>query len=149
VAAWVVLALAGASAPLALHGRFAIGRGLARVTRVAVEPATVGRAAAAYVPVWLASAVATAALSRALVPLDARAMVVAGGAACVASVTGFVAVPVPSGLGVRELVLVALLSVVMPAAVATSIALASRVLAVVVQTALAGVSLPSIRRLRA
>jgi uncharacterized membrane protein YbhN (UPF0104 family) len=66
----------------------------------------------------------------------------------VASIAGFVAVPVPSGLGVREAVLVALLHPVMPVAVAASVVLASRLLAVLAQTGLAAAALPSVRAKR-
>jgi len=42
-----------------------------------------------------------------VVPLSGNDLLLAGGAACIASVAGFVALPVPSGIGVREAVLVA------------------------------------------
>jgi uncharacterized membrane protein YbhN (UPF0104 family) len=145
---WVLLAVAGASVPLLVSAASPLARLVARLAGTCPTPTQVGRAAVAYIPVWLVSAVAFAALCRAIVPLHGRDLVLVGGAACVASIAGFVAVPVPSGLGVREAVLVALLHPVMPVAVAASVVLASRLVAVLAQTGLAAAALPSVRAKR-
>jgi uncharacterized membrane protein YbhN (UPF0104 family) len=138
--------LAGAAVPLLVATPSPLARLVARLAGACPTPGQVGRAALAYVPVWVVSAVAFAALCRAIVPLRGGDLVLVGGAACVAAIAGFVVVPVPSGLGVREAVLVALLHPVMPLGIAASVVLASRLLAVVAQTGLAVVALPSARK---
>jgi glycosyltransferase involved in cell wall biosynthesis/uncharacterized membrane protein YbhN (UPF0104 family) len=142
---WVLVAAAGASIPLVVGSWSPLARLVTRLAGACPTPTQVGRAAVAYVPVWLISAAAFAALCRAIVPLHGSDLLVVGGAACVASIAGFVAVPVPSGLGVREAVLVALLHPVMPVPLGASVVLASRLLAVLAQTGLAVVVLPSVR----
>jgi glycosyltransferase involved in cell wall biosynthesis/uncharacterized membrane protein YbhN (UPF0104 family) len=143
---WALAAVLAALSPLSLLRASPVARILARFTGATPEPVAVARASAAYLPVWLAGSVAFAVLCRAVVPLDGRDLVLVGAASCVASIAGFLAVPVPSGLGVREAILLALLAPAMPAAVAVSLVLASRALAVVAQSLLALVALPAVRR---
>jgi hypothetical protein len=145
IGAWIALAVAALLSPLCLAPPSPVARLLMRVAGVVPTPAQVGRAAINYLPVWVAGGAGFAALCRTVAPLSGHDMLLAGGAACIASVAGFVVVPVPSGIGIREAALVALLRLVMPTALAVSVTLSSRVLAILVQTALAGVALPGVR----
>jgi len=144
VPAWAALAVAGAAAPMLLAVPM-LSRWIVRITEAAPRPRDVARAAVGYVGVWVAAGAGVAALARAIHPLGGRALVIAAAAGVVASVAGFVAVPVPAGLGVREAVLIALLHPVLSTPLATSVALGSRVLAVAVQSGLAVVGLPAVR----
>jgi uncharacterized membrane protein YbhN (UPF0104 family) len=103
------------------------------------------RTSAAYLVVWVVDVMAFAVLTCALVHLDAEQAVACGAAAVVALIVGFLAVPVPAGLGVREAVLVFFLAPFMPTAVALSVALGARVLGTAVQSALAVISLPVLK----
>jgi len=141
-AVWVLIA-AGTLASPALLGGVSRWRRAASVTP---RPDEAWRSAAAYVPVWSVVAVAFAALTASVTRLGAHALVVAGAAACVAGVAGFVAVPIPAGVGVREAVLVALLSGSVPTGVAVSVALGARILSLIVQAALAAVGVVGSRR---
>jgi glycosyltransferase involved in cell wall biosynthesis len=143
---WIAVTAAAAASPILLWDRSPLTGLVRRLTGSAPRPGQVATAALAYLPVWVAGAVAFAALCRSVVPLEGRDLLYVGGAACVASIAGFLVVPVPSGLGVREAVLVGLLHAVMPPGLAASLALASRILAFVVQTGLAGMGLPVVRR---
>ncbi|HUQ38900.1 MAG TPA: glycosyltransferase [Acidimicrobiales bacterium] len=139
---------AGAIAPLCLHPRSPLRALLARVLGAGEIPGA--RAVAGmvplYLPVWVLNATAGALLATALVPAAAgRDVARIAGAAIVAAVVGFLAVPVPAGLGVREAVFVALTSGVLSTPVALAYALTGRVLALAVQIALALVALPLLR----
>ena len=82
-----------------------------------------------YVPAWLAIGGATWAVSRALDPH--AGLIVVGTAAVLSWVVGFVLVPVPGGVGVREAAFVAAAGSLDPG-IAAATALAARVLFVAV-----------------
>jgi uncharacterized membrane protein YbhN (UPF0104 family) len=84
---------------------------------------------AVYVPSWLLIGAATWAMTRALVPDAAFGPILA--AATLSWLAGFVAVPVPGGVGVREAVFVAAVPD-LSAGVATTVALAVRLVFVLV-----------------
>ena len=115
---------------LALHPAF-LRRGLALVERIAHRPVELslpswGTSAALvlrYVPAWLAIGGATWAVARALDP-HAPLLEVAV-AAVLSWVVGFVLVPVPGGVGVREAAFVAAASSLEPG-IAAAVAVAAR-----------------------
>lgn len=96
------------------------------------SPGASARLVATYLPSWLLVGTATWAMTRALVPDAAFAPVV--GAATLSWLAGFVAVPVPGGVGVREAVFVAAVPD-LTTAVATTVALAVRLVFVLVDAA--------------
>jgi uncharacterized membrane protein YbhN (UPF0104 family) len=100
---------------------------------------------AAYLVVWLLDVLAFAALAAALVHLDLAEAIACGAGAAIALIAGFLAVPVPAGIGIREAVLVFFLAPFMPTPIALSVALGARVLATVVQSGLALISLPVLK----
>lgn len=91
---------------------------------------TRARLVAVYLPSWLLIGLATWAVARALVPDVPVAPTVA--AAVLSWLAGFVAVPVPGGVGVREAVFVAAAPPDLPTGIAAAIALAARLLFVAV-----------------
>jgi uncharacterized membrane protein YbhN (UPF0104 family) len=114
-----------------------VGRGEFRADMVMGQ----GRAASfalAYASYCAISGVFFAFLAAAFVPLEAGLAVRVGAAFVAASVLGYAAVFTPSGLGVREGMLVILLQRYMPPGEAAFLAVASRLATVVVELALAG-----------
>lgn len=91
-----------------------------------------------YVPAWLLIGGATWCVARALTP-DAPVARIAL-AAVLSWIAGFVAVPVPAGAGVREAVFVAVAG--LPGAIAATVAVAARVVFIVVDGAGAAVAVP-------
>jgi len=109
------------------------------------ERTVMGRGAAAgfagaYASYCLTSGVFFAFFAGAFVPLDAALAVRVGAAYVAASVLGFAAVFTPSGLGVREGLLVLFLHRYLPPGEAAFLAVASRLATVLVELALAGVA---------
>ncbi|MEO6317433.1 MAG: lysylphosphatidylglycerol synthase transmembrane domain-containing protein [Acidimicrobiales bacterium] len=98
-----------------------------------------------YVPPWLFVGGATWAVARALDP-DARLVPVAA-AAVLSWVIGFVVVPVPGGIGVREAAFVAAAASLDPG-VAATVALVARALFVTVDAGAAALGSATIRRAR-
>jgi uncharacterized protein (TIRG00374 family) len=62
--------------------------------------------------------------------LSTREMIAAGAAVNLAGVLGVLAIPIPSGLGVREAVLIGLLQVFVPIEVAAAAAVVSRLVSI-------------------
>jgi uncharacterized membrane protein YbhN (UPF0104 family) len=121
---------------IALHPRV-LGRVVEVVERIAGRPLDLvvpsWRASVAlvalYVPAWLLIGTATWAVARALAPTASIAEV--GAAAVLSWVVGFVLVPVPGGVGVREAAFVAAAGSLDPG-IAAATALTARLLFVVV-----------------
>jgi glycosyltransferase 2 family protein len=120
---------------IVVHPR-TLGAALSMARRVTGRPlvvdpppgATVARLVAHYVPAWVAVGASTWAIARAL---DPDASITRVMLAAVASwVAGFLAVPVPAGGGVREVVFLALAG--LPAGVGAATAIAARLLFVAV-----------------
>jgi hypothetical protein len=129
---------------IGLHPRFLelFRRTAARLTKrevpVAVPPWSASVALVGfYVPVWVAVGTATWAVVRALGVEAGWAEVVL--ATATSWLVGFLAVPIPGGIGVREAVFVATLSSVAPGP-ASAAALVARVLFMAVDGAGAGLS---------
>ncbi len=145
---WVLVVL-----PLGVLGLHpAVGeRGLALARRMTGRTIEVrvptwsesARLVARYVPVWLVVGASTWAVARSLDPAAPLAEVVV--AAVLSWIVGFVLVPVPGGVGVREAVFVAAATSLEPA-VAAGVALAARVLFVVVDVGGAGLGWWWLRR---
>lgn len=96
--------------------------------------------ALAYASYCAISGVFFAFLAAAFVPLEAGLAVRVGAAYVAASVLGYAAVFTPSGLGVREGLLVIFLHRYLPPGEAAFLAVASRLATIVVELALAGVA---------
>lgn len=96
-----------------------------------------------YVPAWLAIGAATWAVARALDP--SAGLVAVGAAAVLSWVVGFVLVPVPGGVGVREAVFVAAAGSLDPG-IAAATALAARLLFVTVDGLGAAIGSLALRR---
>jgi glycosyltransferase involved in cell wall biosynthesis/uncharacterized membrane protein YbhN (UPF0104 family) len=144
---WAAVAITGALAPFAVLHRKSPMRSLTRrVVGDLPGPAELLSPFATYFAVWAVQGLAFALLAGALVPLDAAALLIVGGAAAVAWVIGFLAVPVPAGLGVREAVAIFLLSPVLPAAVTLSLAIGARLISTLIQAGLAAAGLLILRR---
>ena len=104
---------------------------------------------AAWVAVGLAiNGAGFALLLNAFVPLDARELVASAAIFNLAGVAGVAAVPVPSGIGVREAVLIGLLQVFVPLEVAVAAAVLTRLVGVLgdVALGLAGAATLAIRQ---
>jgi uncharacterized membrane protein YbhN (UPF0104 family) len=131
LAAVAVVALAAPALP-------ALRRGLHRVAdritsrELRLPPAGWFAAVVArYLPMWLLFAGMTVGSAAALgADLDAEAVVTLVYAACVSWIAGFVIIGLPGGLGVREAVLIGLLTGPLGAGVAVSTALVSRVVSI-------------------
>jgi uncharacterized membrane protein YbhN (UPF0104 family) len=95
-----------------------------------------------YLPAWLLIWAATWCVARALVPEPPVLRI--GIATTLSWVAGLVAVPVPAGAGVREAVLVAAAG--MPAGVVATVAVASRLLFLLVDVGGAVLTAPLHRR---
>lgn len=106
------------------------------------------RAMLLYLPVWVLLGVSFWLCAHALVSVSARDVAFYTGAFAVAWVAGLLAFYAPGGLGVREAVLVALLSSRIGAADALVIAAASRLILVIVDVGLAGAATMAMRRSR-
>jgi uncharacterized membrane protein YbhN (UPF0104 family) len=100
--------------------------------------AVVGR----YVPTWLFVGGATWAVARALVPDPSLSRVVF--AAVLSWIAGFVAVPVPAGAGIRETVFIATSG--LDTEIAATVAVATRVLFILVDGGGAALAVPFLRR---
>lgn len=96
-----------------------------------------------YVPAWLAIGAATWAVARSLDPGAAPADV--GTAAVLSWIVGFVVVPVPGGVGVREATFVAAAGSLEPGVAAVA-AVVARILFLVVDTVGAGIGSLALRR---
>lgn len=106
------------------------------------------RAALLYVPAWLLLSGSFWLCARGLVAIPAHDLPYYMGAFAVAWLAGLLAIYAPGGLGVREAVLVALISSRLAAADALVIAAASRLILIVVDVLLAGVATAAMRRTR-
>ncbi|MGD8719981.1 MAG: lysylphosphatidylglycerol synthase domain-containing protein [Candidatus Zixiibacteriota bacterium] len=121
-----------------------LGWGLKRVRLGALDESKIigskdaARFALSYAGYCLTPGVFFAFFAAAFVPLDATAALAAGAAYVAASVLGYAAVFAPSGLGVREGVLVLLLQSYMSPGEAAFLAVASRLAAVAAEVVLAG-----------
>jgi uncharacterized membrane protein YbhN (UPF0104 family) len=104
------------------------------------------RATLLYLPMWLLFGASFWLCAQALVGVPARDLALYAGAFAVAWLAGLVAIYAPGGLGVREAVLVALLSGRIGAADALIVAAASRLMLVLVDVVLAGVATAAMRR---
>lgn len=137
---WGSFAVAGVGLILAIGMRSRRIRG----------PATLAttRATLLYLPVWLALGGSFWLCARGLVATPAHDLAFYTGAFAVAWLAGLLAIYAPGGLGVREAVLVALLSSRIRAADALVVAAASRLILVFVDVSLAGVATLTLRRAR-
>jgi glycosyltransferase 2 family protein len=104
------------------------------------------RATILYLPVWLLLGASFWLCARGLLGIPAGDLPVYMGAFAVAWLAGLVAVYAPGGLGVREAVLVALLSSRIGAADALVVAAASRLILILVDVLLAGLATAELRR---
>lgn len=135
---------------VALHPRVlgAVVALLARITRRPLDVVIPSWGTAVflvvrYVPAWLAIGGATWAVARSLDP--SAAIFDVGTAAVLSWIVGFVVVPVPGGVGVREAAFVAAASSLDPG-LAAVVAVVTRVLFVVVDAVGAGVGSTMLRR---
>ena len=138
---WWGVATVGATAVVL----FAMGR-LARFRRPAAF-ATV-RATLLFLPVWLLLGGSFWLCAHGLIAVPARDLALYVGAFAVAWLAGLLAVYAPGGLGVREAVLVALLSGRIGSADALVVAAASRLILILVDVLLALVATAALRRSR-
>ena len=136
---WWGAALVGAVAILLF-----VGERLAR-SRRPVAIATI-RATLLYIPSWLVLGASFWLCARGLVGTPAHEFAFYIGAFAVAWLAGLLAVYAPGGLGVREGVLVALLSSRIGAADALVVAAASRLVLIAVDIVLAGIATLALRR---
>jgi len=104
------------------------------------------RATFLYVPVWLILGASFWLCARGLVAVAVRDLAFYVAAFAVAWLAGLAAVYAPGGLGVREAVLIALLSSRIGAADALVVAAASRLMLIVVDVVLAGLAAVAMRR---
>jgi uncharacterized membrane protein YbhN (UPF0104 family) len=116
----------------------------ARLRAVAV-PATL-RATLLYVTVWLLLGVSFWLCAYGLVGVPAEDLAYYTGSFAIAWLAGLLAIYAPGGLGVREAVLVALLSGRIGAANALVVAAAHRLILVLVDVGLAGIATAAMRR---
>ncbi len=101
---------------------------------------------ARYLPVWLLFAGMTVGAALALgATVDAQLAATLVYAACLSWIAGFVIVGLPGGLGVREAVLVSLLTGPLGAGLAVSVALLSRVVSIGVDLLGAAIAVPTAR----
>jgi glycosyltransferase 2 family protein len=104
------------------------------------------RATLLYLPAWLLLGVGFWLCARGLVGVPAHDIAFYTGAFAVAFLAGLLAIYAPGGLGVREAVLVALLSGRVSASDALIVAAASRLILVLVDVSLAGIATATLRR---
>lgn len=95
---------------------------------------------ALYVVTWGVFGVAFFFLVRSLYPIEPQSILALAASFSFASMVGMLAIVVPSGLGVREGLLVVFLSTLMPVPVAILVSLVARVWFTVVELAAAGLS---------
>ena len=95
---------------------------------------------ALYVVTWGVFGVAFFFLVRSIYPIEPESILALAAAFSFASMVGMLAIVVPSGLGVREGLLVVFLSTLMPVPVAILVSLLARVWFTVVELAAAGIS---------
>lgn len=106
------------------------------------------RATVLYLPVWLLLGGSLWLCARGLVIVPAHDLAMYMGVFAVAWLAGLVAIYAPGGIGVREAVLVALLSNRIGTADAFVVAVASRLILVLVDLTLAGIAVATMRRRR-
>ena len=133
---WGALILAAVAVLLVAGGRPTRSRLPAHVTI---------RATLLYLPVWLLLGASFWLCARGLVAVPAGDLALYMGAFAVAWLAGLLAIYAPGGLGVREAVLVALLHGRIGAADALVVAAASRLMLILVDVLLAGVSTAALR----
>jgi len=137
--------LAAAAALLGAVALFLVaGRRVARGGRPAVRATVI--ATSLYLPVWLVLGGSFWLCGRGLLGVPEHDLAFYVGAFAIAWLAGLVAIYAPGGLGVREAVLVALLSSRIGAANALVLAAASRLIFVLVDGILAGVATAALRR---
>lgn len=119
---------------------------LERPARSRLPALATARATLLYLPVWLLLGASFWFCARGLLGIPARDLALYMGAFAVAWLAGLVAIYAPGGLGVREAVLVALLSSRIGAADALVVAAASRLILILVDLLLAGVATAAMRR---
>jgi len=100
------------------------------------------------IPMWLLLGASFWITARGLVGTPVQELAFYAGAFAIAWLAGLVAIYAPGGLGVREAVLVALLSSRIGTADALVIAAASRLILIIVDVALAGIATAAMRRAR-
>jgi uncharacterized membrane protein YbhN (UPF0104 family) len=101
---------------------------------------------ARYLPMWVLFAVMTVGSAHALgAELDAALVVTLVYAACLSWMAGFVIIGLPGGLGVREAVLISLLTGPLGAGIAVSTALISRIVSIGVDLTGAAIAVPVAR----
>jgi glycosyltransferase 2 family protein len=137
---WGAAVVAAAAIVLLVLGR------PARVRALTV-PTTL-RATLLYVPVWLLLGVSFWLCARGLVSVPVEDLAFYMGAFAIGWLAGLLAVYAPGGLGVREAVLVALLSGRIGAADALVAAAASRLILILADLGLAGIATAAMRRTR-
>ena len=114
-------------------------------SRGPAAPATI-RATLLYIPAWLLLGASFWLCARGLLGVPARDLALYMGAFAIAWLAGLAAIYAPGGLGVREAVLVALLSGRIGTADALVVAAASRLILILVDVVLAGISTAALRR---
>ncbi len=145
--AWLLLAVLPVAAVLvhpALVGK--AGQLLARLRRRPEPPSAVSgpsirRAVVAQLLAWLIGGAHLWVLAVAMGAPPLRALPLCVGAFGLGAVAGVIAVFAPDGIGVREVVVLAALSVILPVPVAGVVALVSRVVVTLSELATAGVGL--------
>jgi len=90
---------------------------------------------------WFCSGVGIYFLTRSLYPISISAVPIISGSWAISTVLGFMVFVVPGGLGVREGVIVFLLSGFIPAYVALLVAISSRILLTILEIAFVGILL--------
>ncbi len=96
-----------------------------------------------YAPTWLLNAAGTAAVAHAVAP-DEGSLARIAFAATLSWIAGFLAIAVPAGAGVREAVFLAASG--LPSSLGATVAVATRVLFIVVDLGGAAISAPFVRR---
>src|SRR5262249_57144658 len=117
-----------------------------RPTRSRLPAFVTLRASLLYLPVWLLLGASFWLCARGLVAVPASDLALYMGAFAVAWLAGLLAIYAPGGLGVREAVLVALLHWRIRAADALVVAAASRLMLILADVLLAGISTAAMRR---
>lgn len=137
---WLVLALLPVGALLLPPVQQGVGR-LGKLQQVPGSRRLAGSAAWSLVT-WLLAGAQLYFLARGLdIAIDPSSVFALAGIYACAWIVGFVVMIAPAGLGAREATLIALLSIKMPLAEATIIALLSRVLTTLADLAAAGLTL--------
>lgn len=144
---WWAIAAVGSLSPLTLHPRSPMYGIAVRIAGPLPDLRALRLPANGYLITWALSAASSACLAGAVLPGDigVSGWVLAGCAACVASIVGFLVLPVPAGLGVREAVFVWLAHDLASGAVLLSFAIGLRIVATLIQTVLAASAVPGLR----